>query len=268
MFTHDVAFVNDSFTQEWKQYPFLVALQDNVPLQTGAGLTISSMRKGVIYPSPNQSQDKNQVLIPTINADGYAKTLPVFADPALTALFPLNPTAEHIATLANTFIGSPYGWGGLYRLRDCSSTLSDLFANFGFWVPRNSLQQTQIGEKIDLTGKTPREKIKIIRDQGVPFFTIVHFPGHVALYVGERKGEPYIFQEMWGIHTSKLLSSDEGRAVVGQTAITPMNLGKGYINVKSTQIVSADTLIVLNPDSYGNPMDILNGVWTVQPPAK
>ncbi len=267
VFTHDVAFVNDAFMQEWKKHPFLVARQDNVPLQTNTGLTISSMRKGVIYPSPEQSQDKNQVLIPTIDPDGYAKTMAVFADPALTALFPLNPTAEHIADFANTFIGSPYGWGGLYRLRDCSSTQSDLFAGFGFWLPRNSLEQAQVGEKIDLTGKSSAEKIRIIHNQGAPFFTIVHFPGHVALYVGEKKGIPYLFQEMWGLHTQSVFGM-AGRAVVGYTAITPANMGKNYINIKDTQIDHADALIILNPESYANPLDILNKVWTVQPSPK
>lgn len=267
VFTHDVGFVNTPFMQEWKKYPFLVALQDEVPLQTSTGLTVSTMRKGVIYPSPNQSQDQNQVLIPIMDVDGYAKTLTVFADPSLTALFPLTITAEHIANLANTFIGSPYGWGGLYRLRDCSSTTSDLFANFGFWIPRNSIEQTQVGEKIDLTGKSSSEKIKILRTQGVPFFTIVHFPGHVALYIGEKKGVPYLFQEMWGLHTKTLFGND-ARAVVGQTAITPINMGKHYINVSETQVDKADTLVILNPDSYTNPMDIINRVWTAQPPAK
>ncbi len=261
-----VAFVNDAFMQEWKKYPFLVSLQDDVPLQTQTGLTLFSMRKGVLYPSPAQGE-KNQVLMPAIDNDGYARIISVFADSALTRPFPMTPTASSIAALAKTFIDSPYGWGGLYQLRDCSATMQDLFAGFGFWLPRNTLQQATMGEKIDLTGKTSEEKKRILHDQGVPFFTLIHFPGHIGLYLGEKNGVPYLLQEMWGIPTHDVFGN-EGRAVVGRTGITTLELGKHYINVKQTQLDRADVLVILNPNSFTNPEDTLKNIWTVQPPAK
>ncbi len=262
-----VALVDAAFIQEWQKYPFLVALQDNVPLVTENGTPVFSMRIGMLYPNPETKGVRNQVLMPVLGAQGYAQTISVFADSSATHAFPIEPTAENIASLAQNFIGSPYGWGGLYQLRDCSATTHDLLANFGFWLPRNSLQQAQVGDVISLAGKKPSEKKRIILDQGVPFFSLIHFPGHVALYIGDKSRNLYIFQEMWGLKTTNFLGQ-ESRAIYGRTGITTLTLTKGYLNAKNTQLEAADALVILNPDSYSDPQAILNKIWTAQPPTK
>ena len=98
---------------------------------------------------------------------------------------PLPLTARAVAGLADAMTGQLYGWGGMFENRDCSSTLRDLFLPFGFWLPRNSVQQArQGGQFISLNGLTPDAKLETIRTRGVPFASLVWLPGHIGLYLG------------------------------------------------------------------------------------
>ncbi len=95
----------------------------------------------------------------------------------------------------------PYSWGD-ERLDglDCSSTVRAFFACFGLFLPRNSEEQRSCGETLaamnqatyeELEGLSPEKKKEIIADLGMG--TVLHMPGHVMVYAGERYGEPWIF---------------------------------------------------------------------------
>ncbi len=95
----------------------------------------------------------------------------------------------------------PYSWGD-ERLdgMDCSSTVRAFYACFGLMLPRNSGQQQSCGEMLyamnqaryeQLTGKTPVEKEEAIKRLGVG--AVIHMPGHVMLYAGEKDGAMWIF---------------------------------------------------------------------------
>ena len=95
----------------------------------------------------------------------------------------------------------PYSWGD-ERLdgMDCSSTVRAFFACFGLFLPRNSEEQRSCGETLavmnqaayeDLEGVSSEKKKEIITDLGIG--TVLHMPGHVMVYAGERCGEPWIF---------------------------------------------------------------------------
>lgn len=95
----------------------------------------------------------------------------------------------------------PYSWGD-ERLdgMDCSSTVRAFYACFGLSLPRNSDEQQKCGRMLaamgqavykDLEGKSSEEKSNIIKQMGVG--TVLHMPGHVMLYAGERDGNLWIF---------------------------------------------------------------------------
>lgn len=95
----------------------------------------------------------------------------------------------------------PYSWGD-ERLDglDCSSTVRAFYACFGLSLPRNSEAQRRCGEQWAVTGKTkytelegksPEEKLEQIHTLGVG--TVLHMPGHVMIYMGEKDGKPRIF---------------------------------------------------------------------------
>ena len=98
-------------------------------------------------------------------------------------------------------LGIPYSWGD-ERLdgMDCSSAVRAFYACFGLSLPRNSEEQRSCGETLgamgqaeyeELTGKTAAEKTEVLKKMGIG--TVLHMPGHVMLYAGEKDGVPWIF---------------------------------------------------------------------------
>lgn len=129
---------------------------------------------------------------------------------------------KNLKALANELIGQKYGWGGMRFLRDCSLFTKDFFAVFGRWLPRNSQPQGQINGKISLEGLSNDEKKQVLKAKGLLLASLIVMPGHIMLYAGESE----VIHNMWGVRTK-----ENGRAIVGKTAITDLELGKGYENV-------------------------------------
>jgi len=128
---------------------------------------------------------------------------------------------EYIVKL---MLKSHYSWGGLYEERDCSSTLRDLYAPFGIWLPRNSSEQSKIGKVISLKNLSIEEKKKTIIDKAIPFETLLYKKGHILLYLGVYKGEITVLHNVWGIKT--MHNGVEGRNIIGRTIISSLELGK------------------------------------------
>jgi hypothetical protein len=76
------------------------------------------------------------------------------------------------------------------------------------------------GARISLRNIPVGERSRAIVNRGVPFATLIQFPGHIMLYIGERDGEPLVFHNMWGVQTR-----GGGRAVVGRAVVTSLRLG-------------------------------------------
>lgn len=130
--------------------------------------------------------------------------------------------------IMSEIIKSNYGWGGMYGQRDCSSTLRDMYAPFGIWLPRNSSQQAKVGKIISLEKLSDEEKIALIKEKAVPFQTLLYKKGHIVLYVGTFGGEIAIFHNTWGIKTIK--DDVEGRVVIGKTVFSSLKLGRNVAN--------------------------------------
>lgn len=110
-------------------------------------------------------------------------------------------TERQIRLQMERMFGIPYSWGdergdGM----DCSSTVRAFFACFGFSLPRNSEEQREYGEAlcamnqaeyVDLRELSGEEKRKEITSLGIG--AVLHMPGHVMLYAGEKDGAPLIF---------------------------------------------------------------------------
>ena len=97
---------------------------------------------------------------------------------------------------------------------------------------------------IDLSHLSKTEKTNVLLQKGIPFFTIIHLPGHILLYLGKTHDDIFVFHDMWGLRTKNLFSQ-EGRKIVGKTVITPITFGKQYYDVKKTFLDSADGMRVL-----------------------
>ncbi|MDR2892773.1 MAG: SH3 domain-containing protein [Deltaproteobacteria bacterium] len=170
-----------------------------------------------------------KVFFPERGPDGQAKIASCTLNSTQAAPWPLPLTRRNLAELGNRMLGQPYGWGGWGGNRDCSTLMRDLFLPFGFWLPRNSGAQSNIGEKINLAKLTPAEKEAAILEQGVPFLSMVGMPGHIGLYIGKHEGRALIFHNIWGLRVNRRPESfapaAPARVIIGKAVITTLTPG-------------------------------------------
>jgi hypothetical protein len=242
-----IAKVNDKFIQKWQTSNFLAVSQENTIVTNINNNQNLLVQIGTIFPYTKCKQNRCHVLLASPDDKNNAVIFVGIIPVDKVTLMPFSLTEKHVALLINALLGEPYGWGGYNGYRDCSSTMQDIFAAFGIWLPRNSSEQMKQGNYIKLSGLTTAEKLKKIYQHGLPFLTLIHLPGHIMLYLGKYDNSPYVFQTVWGLHTRNIFFQ-EGRAIIGQTIIAPINLGYDLINISSTWLDSADSMTILVDD--------------------
>lgn len=226
----DVAYVDYNFMQRWHNKHYFAFIHDHVPVFDTDHHYRFDGRIGAIYPLAEMNNSTVKIFIAVADSAQQAVIKTATINRQDIAAMPMLAVQANIATIANSLLGVPYGWGGYLGYRDCSSTMQDLFTPFGLWLPRNSAEQMRTGRFTGLATLSSNAKARVITRQGVPFFTLIGIHGHIMLYIGQRDGQPYVLQDVWGVHTKNVLTRTRGRSVIGQTVITPLSLGAGYIN--------------------------------------
>lgn len=205
----EAAWVSASFIEQWQTANYAVASQDCVVANHDLKLPSLALRIGQLYPVQKKMPDISQLLVASQSASRQAVIKTLDCPSHYLEDFPMKITASNIARVAAQMLGNPYGWGGMYGHRDCSATVMDLLANFGLWLPRNSQDQANLLAGIDLSGRTPEEKFTLINQHALAFLTLIHFPGHVGLYLGNLNNEPYFFHNGWGASGTVIMSLNE-----------------------------------------------------------
>jgi hypothetical protein len=183
-----------------------------------------------MFPKIEEDDTTMTLLVAEPDNDGRACLTRAVVTKETATAKPLKLTNVNIAKLANELINEPYGWGGLYQNRDCSSLTKDIFAPFGIWLPRNSIDQAKEGGTfIEFQDLSPEEKESMILKQGIPYLTLLWRRGHIMLYIGNYQGKPLIFHNIWGVRTKDLLGR-VGQRIVGHAAITTLNPGMEFRN--------------------------------------
>ena len=104
-------------------------------------------------------------------------------------------TQKNVIDLAFKSIGKRYGWGGSMSAQDCSSFAREVYLCFGFCLPRNTTWQRQMKADItDLSKMNSGEKSRAL--DGAAQGSIVQFPGHEMIYVGEKNGKHYVVNDV------------------------------------------------------------------------
>lgn len=244
-----VAIVDKKFIQSWESQNFVTANIDHAPIQDSHHQTLAQTRMGVLYPVEKDKQQQLLISMAFKNLkNSEAIILKGQASSKVLLPFPAPFTPVAFAELANAVMGNPYGWGGYHGYRDCSATQQDLFAAFGIWLPRSSTEQGKMGEYISLKNMKKQQKLDLLRQQGIPFLTLVHLSGHIMLYIGDDQGTLYVFHSPWGLKTSRWFRPD-GRIVIGRAVITPLSFGHGYWNISKDWLDRANGLVLLAPHS-------------------
>lgn len=243
---HDLAVVSKDFMEEWKTGNYAMPLSDKILLANLESNYALNAKMGMVLPF-EEATNSEIILAFYANADEdqNAKILKAEVPKNSVALndFEFEPT--NLKHLVSNLIGRPYGWGGNLENRDCSSLIRDMMSTYKIWLPRDSKDQIEIGRRYELTGNE-EEKMKMIKDKGIPFRTILRKKGHNMLYVGNApNGDPLIFHAIWGLKTTysnreltefltdypiEGIHAEEngnlrGRHIIGEAVITSVNAG-------------------------------------------
>ena len=221
-----IAPVDANFVKEWESGSYAVITKDKTPIMNEAGKLIFKAPLGSFFPKIGEDGKSMQILIAMADNQGKAFPNKVLITKEKAANKPLPLTSANMARVANELMNEPYGWGGLDQKRDCSSTLMDLFAPFGIWLPRNSGHQAKMtGTFIDLQNLSPTEKEETILKQGIPYFTLLWLKGHIMLYIGKQGGQALVFHNFWSVKTRDA-QGRTGKKIIGRAAITTLRPGK------------------------------------------
>lgn len=87
----------------------------------------------------------------------------------------LNYNETNILKQADKYLGNRYLWGGMSDKVDCSGFINNVFATFGFILPRDS-------SKINLINNATTLDIKEAK-----VGDLIYFNGHIMLYIGDGK---------------------------------------------------------------------------------
>ncbi len=226
----DVAWVDEDQRELLTNCRIVAVTRDKTPLMDHSGAFQGNARIGSLLFALGQTRKGYDVVFPIRGESGKAI---IHSGPVISRVaspFPLPLSADRVAGLAKQMMGQMYGWGGLHARRDCSAGIRDLFTPFGLWLPRNSSQQAQAGQILDLSQFSASKKEEFIVQHGKPFQTLLWKPGHIMLYIGQHEERAAIWHIMWGVKTDGLWAG-EGRHVVGRTVITSLRPGHELNNL-------------------------------------
>lgn len=250
---HDVAVVNEEFVENWLTPDYCLPLSDKLNLRSNGSNYAINAKMGMVLPFEESKDNSNKITVYYANSDENqnGKILKAEVDRNEVTTEDFKITKPSLVQLASNLEGRPYGWGGNLENRDCSSMIRDLLSSYKIWLPRDSKDQIEVGLQHELTGSADK-KMKLIKEKGVPFLTILRKKGHNMLYVGDApNGEPLILHAVWGLKTS--YSNEElsdflktypieglhknedgkliGRHVIGESVITSVTAGSNSNNV-------------------------------------
>ena len=224
--TQDIAFVDESFITAWKTGKYVALIKDRTAIFDDEQVFRFKTHIGALFPLLHEEEHQYQILIAMANEQRQAHLRKAHLSKEVATLKPWKLSLSHLAILINEMLAQPYGWGGLYENRDCSSTMKDLFTPFGLWLPRNSANQAHsVGQFMDLEPFNPSDKESFIIQKGVPALTLLWLEGHIMLYLGTHRHQAIAFHNTWGLKTRDA-HGQEGREIIGQAVITTLQPGK------------------------------------------
>ncbi len=224
---HEFVILEDTQKDFWQSRAQLAILKEGESIYDMDGNFLFSSKIGMVLPYVNQDETSYTVTVAKADVNGQKAILIDTKIPKEIATKEILPFSGDNLTRATREVSKTnYGWGGMYEQRDCSSTLRDMFTPFGIWLPRNSYQQGRVGKIISLKDLDDEQKIKTIKENAIPFQTLLYKKGHVVLYVGTYEDEIVVFHNVWGIKTKQ--DGIEGRIVIGKPIFSTLKIGKEH----------------------------------------
>ena len=182
-----------------------------------------------------------RLLLPLREASGNLKIVRALANysDALHAGY-LPYTTNNLIRQAFQFLGNPYGWGGLQESVDCSSFVADVYRTVGVELPRNADEQEEVstGSSIDLSVSDSNEKLSVVNN--LPIGSALFMPNHVMLYLGSKKGRPYIIHAL-GSYGARTDNGGYARVPVMKVIVSDLSLKTSRGNSFLEELSSAQS---------------------------
>ena len=167
------------------------------------------VRMGMRLPLAGVDAGRVTVHVPVRGIDGTLRIKEAYmnAEDVHTGFLPF--TARNIYKQALMMLNQPYGWGDMYGEQDCSRFLQMVFATVGIVLPRDSIDQAQVGESgVDFNGKSD-DAAKIAAIARAPAAnTFLAMKGHIMLYLGMVDGKPYVIHDTTVSAVNRVIISD------------------------------------------------------------
>jgi len=224
----EIVFLEKKYTDSWQKAQQIFFTREDIPVYNEKGDFLFSSKIGMMLALISEGKNYYTALAISSHKNSEPMFEKVKISKGVAQRDVLKLDKKSFRAIMSEIIKSNYGWGGMYGQRDCSSTLRDMYAPFGIWLPRNSSQQAKVGKIISLEELNDEEKIALIKEKAIPFQTLLYKKGHIVLYVGTFGGEIAIFHNTWGIKTKK--DDVEGRVVIGKTVFSSLKLGRNVEN--------------------------------------
>lgn len=207
----------------YEKLNFITPIKERFPVLSLDNNFAFELRVGAIYP---YYAFENGHYIGKIGDLKYK--IPSYA----VSAFPLSLNDKNLKMQLKELFARPYGWGGYDFERDCSLFIRDLFASFGFYLPRNSYAQSLALKRFDISKLSNLQKQDFIKKYAKPYTTLLYLRGHIMLYAGVLKGENVALHSIWGIRTK-----DDKRLLVGKSALTTLDVGKESSEVDEKDLI-------------------------------
>lgn len=154
-------------------------------------------------------------------------------------------TRRALLTAAFSKLGQSYGLGGAQGGLDCSGLLVDVFESFDLALPRYSGWQAKSGSfGVELSQHSPQEKLRRIDLAAKDGVVLLHFPGHIMLYLGRSQaGEPRALHALGDY----LVPCPGGEDTVDVQRVIVSGLNLGANTSRSSLLERATRMVVFGP---------------------
>ncbi len=164
----------------------------------GDGAAVGAIQMGSFLPLRTAGKDFCEVLFPGRgqNNELVAKRGYVRRSSDVSLGF-LPYTLRNVYRQCFVLFGRRYGWAGMFEERDCSRYVMDVFKCVGFRLPRTSgklLKASPAVIELDDYDRETRIELLKVSPGGI---TLIGWPGHIMIYLGEVLGTPYVIQSTW-----------------------------------------------------------------------
>ena len=243
--TDKLVIIEEKYTSLWQKAQQVFLIKDDVDIYDENDIFLFKSRVGMMLALIGEDKDNYFVL----SISSYKNSQPNYHKSKISKKIShkgvMNFNKKNLKLVMDEVAKSKYGWGGILNERDCSSTLRDIYAPFGLWLPRNSSQQARIGKVVNLEDLSSEQKLQTIKEKAIPFKTLLYKKGHILLYVGTYDDEVIAFHNIWGIKTKK--ESIEGRIVIGKAIYSTLSLGQNqeYYNDEAGILKNLKSLNIL-----------------------